>query len=183
MKKFLAMLLALAMTMALAACGGDDGAQSASGDAFKLGGIGPLTGDNAIYGTAAMNGAQIAVDEINAKGGMQFTLEAQDDEGDGEKSINAYNKLLDNGMQVLVGTVTSGACIAVSAVANEDRLLMVTPSASSTDVLAGKDNVFQVCFTDPNQGVGAADYISANMAGGQGGRDLPQRRSLFPGHP
>lgn len=127
MKKFLAMLLALAMTMALAACGGDDGAQSASGDAFKLGGIGPLTGDNAIYGTAAMNGAQIAVDEINAKGGMQFTLEAQDDEGDGEKSINAYNKLLDNGMQVLVGTVTSGACIAVSAVANEDRLLMVTP--------------------------------------------------------
>ncbi len=165
MKKFLAMLLALAMTMALAACGGDDGAQSASGDAFKLGGIGPLTGDNAIYGTAAMNGAQIAVDEINAKGGMQFTLEAQDDEGDGEKSINAYNKLLDNGMQVLVGTVTSGACIAVSAVANEDRLLMVTPSASSTDVLAGKDNVFQVCFTDPNQGVGAADYISENMAG------------------
>ncbi len=186
--RFLSLALAGAMTLSLlVGCGGNNGgstetqapanngtpantetqapvATGASGT-FKLGGIGPLTGDAAIYGNAAMNGAEIAVEEINAMGGIQFEFQREDDEADGEKSINAYNKLLDDGMQVLVGTVTTGACIAVSAQAYEDRLFCLTPSASSTDVISGKDNMFQVCFTDPNQGTGAADYISENMAG------------------
>ena len=149
---------------------GDTGADSgdaSTGDAtgvFKLGGIGPLTGDAAIYGNAAMNGAQIAVDEINALGGIQFELNAQDDEADGEKGINAYNNLKDWGMQVLVGPVTTGSAIAVSAKCYEDRVFALTPSASSPDVIDGKDNMFQVCFTDPNQGVGSADYIAENFA-------------------
>ena len=142
---------------------GNEPAGTASGT-FKLGGIGPLTGENAIYGNAAMNGAQIAVDEINALGGaITFEFEKQDDESDPEKALNAYNTLLDHGMQVLVGTVTTGPCITVSDQAFQDRVFAMTPSASSTDVISGKDNMFQVCFTDPNQGVGAADYISANM--------------------
>ena len=133
---------------------------------FVLGSIGPLTGDAAIYGQAAMNGAEIAVNEINALGtDVQFTFYREDDEADGEKSVNAYNTLMDKDMQVLIGTVTSGACIAVAAETAADRVFTMTPSASSTDVLAGKDNVYQVCFTDPNQGVGAADYINTNMAG------------------
>jgi branched-chain amino acid transport system substrate-binding protein len=133
---------------------------------FKLGGIGPLTGAAAIYGTAAMNGAQIAVDEINALGGdIQFEFNAQDDVHDAETSVNAYHTLQDWGMQVLVGTVTTAPCIAVSAEAYTDRVFCLTPSASSTDVIADKDNMYQVCFTDPNQGVGAADYIAENISG------------------
>ena len=180
-KKFFAMVLTLAMVLSLAACGGDDTASSdtstddtaaeedagtASGAAFKIGTIGPLTGDNAIYGTAVANGAKIAVDEINAAGGdIQFEIQSEDDVADGETSVNAYNTLMDWGMQLLVGPTTTGAAVAVSSVVNSDRTFMLTPSASSTDVVDGKDNVFQVCFTDPNQGTGAADYMAENMPG------------------
>jgi branched-chain amino acid transport system substrate-binding protein len=189
------MLLALGMTASMAACGSassdttttteaatevseeatsNDAAATedasatttTSGAAFKLGGIGPLTGAAAIYGTAAMNGAQIAVDEINALGGdIQFEFKAEDDVHDAETSVNAYHNLQDWGMQVLVGTVTTAPCIAVSAEAYTDRVFCLTPSASSTDVIANKDNMYQVCFTDPNQGVGAADYIAENVPG------------------
>jgi branched-chain amino acid transport system substrate-binding protein len=131
---------------------------------FKLGGIGPLTGGAAIYGTAAMNGAQIAVDEINALGGIQFEFKTEDDQHVAETSVNAYNSLMDWGMQILIGTVTTTPCIAVSAETNADRVFELTPSASSTDVIDGKDNVFQVCFTDPNQGTGSADYMAENYA-------------------
>lgn len=138
---------------------------SAASGTFKIGGVGPLTGDAAIYGQAAMNGAQIAVDEINALGGaVQFEFKPEDDVADGETSVNAYNNLMDWGMQALVGPVTTGAAISVSAKLYEERVFGLTPSASSTDVISGKDNVYQVCFTDPNQGVGAADYMAENFA-------------------
>lgn len=115
-----------------------------------------------------MNGCQIAVDEINAAGGVngaQVKFKFEDDVADGETSVNAYNSLMDWGMQVLVGPVTTGAAISVSAKVYEDRVFALTPSASSTDVTAGKDNMFQLCFTDPNQGSGSAVYMGANMAG------------------
>ena len=138
---------------------------SASGT-FKIGGIGPVTGGAAIYGQATANGAQIAVDEINALGGpVQFELNWQDDEHDPEKSVNAYNTLKDWGMQILVGTTTTKPCIAVAAETNADRVFELTPSASSTDVIDGKDNVFQMCFTDPNQGTASAQYISQQGLG------------------
>ena len=184
MKKFFGILLALAMVLSLAACGGGSGGNDApagsnppastdnsqpaapSGSAFKLGTIGPLTGDAAIYGQAVANGAKIAVEEINAMGGaVQFELKSEDDVADGETSVNAYNNLMDWGMQVLVGPTTTGASIAVADKVSSERTFMLTPSASSADVTAGKNNVFQVCFTDPNQGTASADYISANMAG------------------
>ena len=175
-KKFAYVAMAMGMGLSRAACGGKkeeapaaapaESGSDSSVSVFKVGTIGPLSGDAAIYGQAVANGAKIAVDEINAAGGaIQFELQSQDDEADGEKSVNAYNTLMDWGMQVMVGPTTTGASIAVSAQANADRTFMLTPSASSVDVIDGKDNVFQVCFTDPNQGVASADYISANMAG------------------
>ena len=169
-KKLLSLVMAAAMVLGLAACGSsadttDTGSDdSASGTTFKIGTIGPLTGENAIYGLAVANGAKIAVEEINASdSSIKFELQSQDDVADGETSVNAYNKLMDWGMQLLVGPTTTGAAQAVSAVTNTYRTFMLTPSASSTDVIDGKDNVFQVCFTDPNQGTGSADYMAENM--------------------
>ena len=173
-KKFMCMLMAAAMTLSMAACGskGDDantdantdGTDNAEVQTFKLGSSGPLTGDNSIYGLAVVQGAELAVNEINASDSkIKFEFQKQDDEADGEKAVNAYNTMMDNGMQVLVGPTTTGASIAVADVCYNDRTFMLTPSASSTDVTAGKDNVFQVCFTDPNQGISSADYIAENM--------------------
>lgn len=174
MKRVFAFAVAAVMALSLVACGSKTEQPSTpatnetsdSVQVFKLGSIGPLTGGAAIYGQSVINGAKIAVDEINAAGGnIQFEFNGQDDEADGEKSVNAYNTLMDWGMQVMVGPTTTGASIAVGAQAAADRTIMLTPSASGTDVIAAGDNVFQVCFTDPNQGVGSADYIAENMAG------------------
>ena len=161
MKKFLAVLLALAMVFSLAACGGEkeEGGSEAAG-AIKLGATGPLTGGAAIYGNAVKNGAEIAVEEVNALGGLQFDFNMQDDAHDPEKAVNAYNDLKDWGMQIMMGTVTSAPAEATAAEANADRVFYLTPSASSTDVTKNKTCIFQMCFADPNQGSGAAQYIS-----------------------
>ena len=140
-------------------------AAAADGAAFKLGGIGPTTGGAAIYGIATMNGEQIAVDEINAAGGINgypIEFKFEDDQHDAEKSVNAYNALKDWGMQALMGTVTSTPCVAVVEKTIEDNMFTLTPSASSTDVITDNTNVFQVCFTDPNQGTASAQYIAEN---------------------
>lgn len=180
MKKTLSMLLAGAMlATALTGCGGgsssgsdaqassgSDTASTATGAAFKIGGTGPLTGAAAIYGNAAKNGAQIAVDEINAEGGdIQFELNYQDDEHDAEKAVNAYNSLKDWGMQLSLGSVTSKPCEATSAENFADRIFALTPSASSVATTEGKDNVFQMCFVDPNQGTASAQYIAEQKLG------------------
>ena len=180
MKKLLAFVMASAMVLSMAACGGSSSSgNSGSSDAaadnsgstdtadtqtFKLGSIGPLTGDAAIYGQAVVNGAKLATEEINASDSkIKFEFQGEDDEADGEKSVNAYNTLMDWGMQVLVGPTTTGASMAVADLCYNDRTFMITPSASAVDVTSGKDNVFQVCFTDPNQGISSADYIFEHM--------------------
>ena len=161
-KKFAALCTVCAMTAALTACGGSEAPDDAA-NAFRLGTIGPLTGENAIYGQAVANGAQLAVDEINAKGGIQFALQPEDDVADPETAVNAYHSLLDDGMQLLVGPTTTGSSLEVSSHCFTDRVFMLTPSATSPDVTAGKDNVFQVCFTDPNQGTSSAEYMAQHM--------------------
>ena len=138
---------------------------AADGPTFKIGGIGPITGRAAVYGMAVQNGADLAIKEINAAGGIngyKIEYNFQDDECDNEKSVNAYNTLKDWGMNILLGSVTSGCCIAVAAESSNDNMFQITPSGSSVDCINGNDNVFQVCFTDPNQGVGAAQYIGEN---------------------
>lgn len=160
MKKIASIVLALALAMSFVLPAMAEGA-------IKIGVIGPLTGPAAVYGTAVANAAKIAADEINAANpdGLQVEILTADDEHDPEKAINAYNNLLDNGVQMIDGTVTTAPCLAVSTQAFEDRVFMLTPSASSADVPAGKDNVYQVCFTDPNQGSASAQYIVDNAIG------------------
>ena len=207
MKKFLAMLLAVVMLLALVACGGGNNDSQGSGNdsqtgepagddtqsggdsqtgepagdgaaVIKIGGAGPLTGGAAIYGNAAKGGAEIAAEEINALGGLQIELRYEDDAHDAEKSVNAYNALKDWGMQVFLGSVTSTPGAATAAESNSDHIFYLTPSASSTDVIGGvanpltgsvdiprRDNVFQMCFVDPNQGSASAQYIKDNNLG------------------
>ncbi|MBR1770427.1 MAG: ABC transporter substrate-binding protein [Lachnospiraceae bacterium] len=187
--KFISAVVASAMVLAMAGCGGSNetapsqAAQSsqqeaqssqaadnsgaandgaATGGQFVIGGIGPMTGGAALYGLAAMHGAEIAVKEINANGGIngvQIVFLPEDDQHDAEKSVNAYNSLKDQGMQILMGCVTTTPCVAVADKTAVDGMFQITPSASSTDVIEN-DNVFQVCFTDPNQGVASAQYIA-----------------------
>ena len=169
-KKVLSLMLVAAMVLSMAACGSSNSGSSENGgdssaDTFKIGGIGPVTGGAAIYGVAVKNGAQIAIDEINEAGGIngyQIEYQFEDDELDNEKSVNAYNTLKDWGMQILMGCVTSGCCTAVAAETANDNMFQITPSGSSTDCIADKTNVFQVCFTDPNQGIASAQYIGEN---------------------
>ena len=164
MKKVTSVLLVAAMAVGcFAGCG--NSAAKKDADKYYIGGIGPTTGGTAIYGTAVMNGAQIAVDEINEDGGIngkKIEFNFQDDQGDAEKSVNAYNTLKDWGMQVLMGTVTTTPCVAVADKTSADNMFEVTPSASSTDVI-DNDNVFQVCFTDPAQGTKSAQYIGEHQ--------------------
>ena len=171
MKKALSVLLAGAMLAGvLAGCGngGNNGTSDEAGNpnAFKIGGTGPLTGADAIYGNAVKNGAELAVEEINAEGGdIQFELRIEDDESDPEKAYNCYNKLTDWGMQLSLVSVTSKPAEAISVNLYEDRIFGLTPSASSVAVTEGKDNVYQMCFIDPDQGTTAADYIADNNLG------------------
>ena len=167
----------------LAGCGGNGGSSSDGGSSdgeakFKIGGIGPVSGEAAIYGNAVKTGMEVAAEELASKGGkVQFDVKFEDDEADGEKSQNAYNTLKDWGMQILAGSVTTDACVATSTLTNEDNMFQMTPSASSTDVIGGqpdangnvstqrKKNVFQMCFTDPNQGTASAKYIKEKGLG------------------
>ena len=175
-KRMLSLALCGAMVATMFAGCGDNSASTGSSEnvdtsgelTWKIGGIGPTTGGAAQYGQGVMNAIQIAVDEVNAAGGIngyQVAFNFQDDEADPQKAVNAYNTLKDWGMQILEGTVTSGACAAVSAETYSDRIFQITPSASSTSVTEGHDNTFQICFSDPNQGTVSADYIAENGLG------------------
>ncbi|MGN0156706.1 MAG: ABC transporter substrate-binding protein [Lachnospiraceae bacterium] len=176
MKKIASLFLATAMVASLLVGCGDAAATSDSaastesagaatdGAAFKIGGIGPITGGAAVYGTAVKNAAQIAVDEINEAGGINGTpieYRFEDDEHDAEKAVNAYNTLKDWNMQILMGTVTSTPSIAVSEKTKEDNMFQLTPSGSAVACVQ-YDNAFRVCFSDPNQGTKSAQYIGEN---------------------
>ena len=182
-------VLAASMVLSLAACGSSASTDTASsseaaststaataeaagegsgaytGTPIKIGGIGPITGGAAVYGQAVKNAEELAVKEINAANGSDvFDWKFEDDEHDAEKSVNAYNTLKDWGLQILAGPVTTTPSIAVAAETANDNMFMMTPSASAPAVIESGDNVFQICFTDPNQGVGAADYMAENFA-------------------
>ena len=179
MKKVLSAILAASMVLSLAACGQQKSTESkasgeskaegqsqtgAEGAVWKIGGIGPVTGGAAVYGLSCKNAQQLAVDEINAAGGIngyKVEIEFDDDEHDAEKSVNAYNHLKDWGMQMLLGTVTSAPCIQVSNESVKDNMFQLTPSGSAPDCIANS-NTFAVCFSDPQQGEKAAEYIGSH---------------------
>ncbi|MBQ9765377.1 MAG: ABC transporter substrate-binding protein [Lachnospiraceae bacterium] len=161
MKKVLKKTLSLALVAMLAVSSLAGCKKEEKSDVFKIGLSGPLTGGAAAYGDAVKKGAQLAVEEINANGGIngyQVEMKMEDDEHDAEKAINAYNSLKDWGMQMMVGAVTSAPCIAIEGEAVNDNLFLLTPSGTAVDCISG-DNAFRVCFSDPTQGAKSAEYI------------------------
>ena len=193
--KLLCLVLCLALVLSLAACASSEqtssdadtssdtssdastdtstdtssDADTADGDkTLLLGLIGPMTGDYANYGTSTRDGAQIAVDEINAAGGVNgytFKLDAQDSQGDPDSAVSAYGKLMDSGMDVSLGCVLSGEAQSVITAALEDGILIVTPTSSAVACIQGNPNAFRVCFNDAAQGTASADYIADNNLG------------------
>ncbi len=164
MKKLISFVLVTMLAVGcLTGCGGNS--EPSTGEAvFKIGAAGPLTGGAASYGDAVNKGAQIAVDEINAAGGIngvKIEFKMEDDEHDAEKAVNAYNNLKDWGMQIMMGTVTSAPCIAVEGEASADNMFLITPSGTAIDCISGS-NAFRLCFSDPAQGTKSAEYIGLN---------------------
>lgn len=179
MKKFakvIAVVLCFAMIACFAACGNKDtnndtkpskDGYTAKNTEFVIGGSGPLTGGAAIYGQAVKNGAQMAVDEINAAGGLngvKFKYIATDDMHDATKVSTNYASLYEQGMQVSLGCVTTNPCLEWKNLSKEDNLFFLTPSASA-DAVPEYDNGYQMCFADGNQGLVAAKYVNENLKG------------------
>lgn len=169
MKKFLCMMMAVLMVLAMAACGGEPanngGNDTPDATTVKIGGIGPLTGAYANYGLSEKNGAELAVKEINEAGGIagkQIELSYQDSQGESESAVNAYGKLMDWGMEVSLGCVLSGENASVVAAARDDDVLLITPSGSADKCIDGNDKAFRVCFYDSYQGAAPAQYIKDN---------------------
>lgn len=165
MKKFALKLLCVATAVVMCAVTLTGCGRKFAGDKLAIGGIGPVTGAAADYGTAVRNAIELAIEEVNEDGGIndiQLELIFEDDEATGEKALNAYNTLKDAGMQLLIGTVTSGSGVAISEDAKNDNMFMLSPSGSDPDVIK-YDNAFRVCLEDPAQGKLAAEYIVNNM--------------------
>ena len=165
LKKIMTMGMAVLVLGALILSCGCSGSGEKSNATLLIGGIGPLSGDYANYGISTRNGETMAVDEINAAGGINgftFKLDFQDSQGDGASAVSAYGKLQDEGMDVSLGAVLSGETAQVVAAAAADGILVLTPTGSSKDCIQGNDNAFRVCFNDPQQGAASAQYIYDN---------------------
>lgn len=168
MKKVLAIVMAVLMVAAVFA-GCQPSESGSASAAIKIGLSGPLSGGNAVYGEAVKWGMEIAVEEINAKaeaeGGLKIEFKAEDDVSDNETALNAYNNLKDWGMQIFAGAVTTGPCNAIAPEAVSDQIFMMTPSGSAESIALTGSNIFQMCFTDPNQGAASAELIVAQGLG------------------
>ena len=164
-KRPIAIVLGALMTLScFSGCGGGSGTAGSGANELMIGGAGPLTGSTAIYGIAVKNGAELAINEINEAGGVNgitFKLNFQDDENDAQKSVNAYNKCVDDGCKVFLGPVTSIPCVSVVEEAASNNMFLITPSATAKDCISS-DNAVRVCFNDPNQGNASAQYIADN---------------------
>ena len=161
LRKAVAAVMALSMLLVLSACGGAN--YTAKNTEYVIGFSGPLTGPAAVYGTAVKNSAQMAVDEINAAGGLngvKFKLVAKDDTHDATKVAANYSSMLEEGMQVSLGTVTTAPGLEFTKLSAEDNVFFLTPSASGDDI-PKNDNGYQMCFSDSNQGAAAADYVNS----------------------
>ncbi|MDD3537484.1 MAG: ABC transporter substrate-binding protein [Eubacteriales bacterium] len=165
-KKILTLVLAMVMIMSLAltGCGGGGGEEPAD-EGYKVGVIAPLTGSVSVYGIAVKNAAEMAKEEINAAGGIDgkmVELVIMDDKGDSTEGVSAFNKLVSDGITVVLGPVTSGVTSAVTSIANSEGVVMLTPTSTADTITTESDYVFRSCFKDSYQGIMGAKFLSEN---------------------
>lgn len=163
MKKIVAGCIAalLVVSMAFVGCKkGDD-------NTIKIGGIAPLSGAVAVYGVECTNGVNLAVEEINAAGGIKgkkIAYIAEDDEGDPAKSVNAYKKLTtQDGIRMIIGSLTSGCTIALTASAQAQGVIQIAPAATAEAVTDAGNYIFRTCFIDPFQGSIGGKFAAVNL--------------------
>ncbi|MCQ2428522.1 MAG: ABC transporter substrate-binding protein, partial [Clostridia bacterium] len=168
MKRFMRIisltLAAILCAAALVSCGNKS--YTSGNTEYFIGATGPLTGDASVYGIAVQRGAQIAIDEINAAGGLngvKFKFDMKDDQAGEEAAVNGYTALYEAGMQLSIGSVTSGSCASFNEVAKEDKVVSITPSASAQKVIDISEYAFRVCFSDPQQGEISAQKLTAEF--------------------
>jgi branched-chain amino acid transport system substrate-binding protein len=165
-KKILTLVLAMVMIMSLALTGcGGGGGETGGDETYKIGVIAPLTGNVSVYGIAVKNAAELAKDEINAAGGIggkMVELVIMDDKGDSTEGVSAFNKLVSDGITVVLGPVTSGVTGAVTSIANSEGIVMLTPTSTADTSTTESDYVFRSCFKDSYQGIMGAKFLSEN---------------------
>lgn len=159
MKKIIAMLVGATM---MVSCSENQEESSV----IKIGGMGPLTGSAAMYGTTIEKGAKLAFDEINQTGGVlgkQLEYISLDEKADPIEAVNAYNKLVDQGVSAIIGSVTSKPTLAVAELAAQDGMPMITPTGTQINITDAGPSVFRVCFTDPYQGSTLAKFAKDKL--------------------
>lgn len=169
MKKMVSsILLVMMVAVCFTGCGsksGGDAGYTAKNTEFVIGATGPLTGDASSYGISVQKGAQLAIEQINADGGLngiKFKLDMKDDKATAADAAIGYDTLYESGMQVSLGSVTSASCDSFASKAVEDNVFVMTPSASAANVIKDRDNAFRICFGDPDQGILAAEELTKN---------------------
>ncbi len=163
MKKIVSLLLVLVLALSFFVFSGCAGAAKKG---ITLGVISPNTGALAVYGAAVTTAVDLAVSEINAAGGIngqQITVINTDDQFDPTETLNAFNSLVSQGVGLIVGSVTSGCTSAITGAANEEGVVLLTPSATADTITTEDDYVFRACYADGFQGAIAAYY--AKQAG------------------
>ncbi len=162
MKKFAFAALAAAALFALASCGKKDS------DSIKIGGIFPLSGNVSVYGVECKNGIDLAIEEINAAGGVngkKLVLISEDDEGNPDKTVNAFQKLTTkDGVKIVIGSLTSGCTKAVTSRAQAQKILQIAPAATAPDITDAGDYIFRACFIDPFQGTVGGKFAAEDLA-------------------
>lgn len=164
-KSVAAVMMVALVALAFAGCGKANTGYTADNKEFVIGSTGPLTGDASSYGISVQQGAQLAIKEINAAGGLngvKFKFDMKDDKATAADAATGYDTLYESGMQASIGAVTSGSCDSFAEKASEDNVFAITPSASAANVIADRPSVFRVCFGDPDQGVLAAEELVKN---------------------
>ncbi len=159
MKKLVSMVLALILALGIGSV--------AMAESLKIGGIAPLTGAVSVYGLLVKDGVELYKDEVNAAGGVlgqQVEIVWMDDTGDAVEATNAYNQLASEGIQALIGAVTTAPTLAVGTRTAQDRMPQITASATAYDVTSAGDNIFRTCFLDPYQAELMAQFAKENLS-------------------
>jgi branched-chain amino acid transport system substrate-binding protein len=171
MKKFGFVLLTLICAAGVAFAGGKTDSGKADTSPITIGGVFPLSGPVAVYGVGARNGIELALEEINAAGGLngrKLVLISEDDEGNPEKTVNAYKKLTTRDKAtIIIGSLTSGCTQAITSLAQTQKVLLVAPASTMESITDAGDYIFRTCFIDPFQGTVGGIFAATNLGAKQ----------------